>query len=110
MANISLKKDYQDGQVLYGSDLNANNDVTEQGVNDNYRLILELQQDKADNSDVLEDVENLQNQINNKSDEKEHAELKYQITQNYCYTGICKLFQTSVKHSHVRHSSPKSYQ
>ena len=68
MANISLKKDYQDGQVLYGSDLNANNDVTEQGVNDNYRLILELQQDKADNSDVLEDVQNLQNQINNKVD------------------------------------------
>lgn len=68
MANINLKKDYQDGQVLYGSDLNANNDVTEQGVNDNYRLILELQQDKADNSDVLEDVENLQNQINNKVD------------------------------------------
>lgn len=68
MANISLKKDYQDGQVLYGSDLNANNDVTEQGVNDNYRLILELQQDKADNSDVSEDVQNLQNQINNKVD------------------------------------------
>ena len=66
MANISLKKDYQDGQVLYGSDLNANNDVTEQGVNDNYRLILELQQDKADVSNVAEQVQELQTQINNK--------------------------------------------
>lgn len=66
MANISLKKDYQDGQVLYGSDLNANNDVTEQGVNDNYSLILELQQDKADVSNVAEQVQELQTQINNK--------------------------------------------
>ena len=66
MANISLKKDYQDGQVLYGSDLNANNDVTEQGVNDNYRLILELQQDKADVSNVGEQIQELQTQINNK--------------------------------------------
>lgn len=71
MANISLKKDYQDGQVLYGSDLNANNDVTEQGVNDNYRLILELQQDKADVSNVAEQVQELQTQINNKADRSE---------------------------------------
>lgn len=48
MSRIALKTDYEDGQVLYGNDLNANNEVSMEGVNDNYDLIMGLKTDKAD--------------------------------------------------------------
>ena len=35
MAKISLKKDYMDGNVLYGKDLNPNFETIETTINDN---------------------------------------------------------------------------
>ena len=52
MSRINLKKDYEDGQVLYGDELNVNNEVTELGVNDNYDKIQELTTNKANLSYV----------------------------------------------------------
>lgn len=52
MSKISIKKDYTDGQVLYGSELNANNQVIESGVNDNFTKIQTLDSAKANASDV----------------------------------------------------------
>lgn len=52
MSRINLKKDYEDGQVLYGDELNVNNQVTELGVNDNYDKIQELTINKANLSYV----------------------------------------------------------
>ena len=48
MSRLSLKNDFKDGEVLYGKELNTNNDATVAAVNDNYEKILELQQLKAD--------------------------------------------------------------
>lgn len=52
MANMVLKTDYKDGQILYGSDLNANNETAMMAVNDNFKRILELEQNKANEVDL----------------------------------------------------------
>ena len=54
MSRLSLKNDFKDGEVLYGKELNTNNDATVAAVNDNYEKILELQQLKADITNVDE--------------------------------------------------------
>lgn len=43
MAYINPKTDYKDGDILYGSDLNASNEVTKKGVDDNYDRIKKLE-------------------------------------------------------------------
>ena len=48
MSRISLKTDYEDGQVLYSDELNVNNNVTMLGVNDNHDQITKLSRSKAD--------------------------------------------------------------
>lgn len=48
MSRILPKTDYKDGQVLYGSDLNASNEVIKAGVDDNYTLILKIQDNMVD--------------------------------------------------------------
>lgn len=62
MSKINIKKDYVDGQVLYGKELNINNEVIELGVNDNFEKITKLQSDKVDtstlNSRLAEKVDN----------------------------------------------------
>lgn len=54
MSRLSLKNDFKDGEVLYGKELSTNNDATVAAVNDNYEKILELQQLKADITNVDE--------------------------------------------------------
>ena len=69
MSKINLKTDYQDGNVLHGSELNVNNNVTMLGVNDNFDRIKSLSENKADityvNNIVSKkaDVSSLNNQI-----------------------------------------------
>ena len=46
MAYIEPKMDFQDGEVLYGSDLNASNAVIKAGVDDNFDRIQGLDTDK----------------------------------------------------------------
>ena len=58
MSKISIKKDYLDGQVLRGKELNINNEVIELGVNDNFDRIEDLRQQKADSSDVKTSLDN----------------------------------------------------
>lgn len=58
MSKISIKKDYLDGQVLRGNELNINNEVIELGVNDNFDRIEDLRQQKADSSDVKTILDN----------------------------------------------------
>lgn len=58
MGKISIKKDYLDGQVLRGNELNINNEVIELGVNDNFDRIEDLRQQKADSSDVKTSLDN----------------------------------------------------
>ena len=52
MSRLSLKNDFKDGEILYGKELNTNNDATVAAVNDNYEKIIDLQDLKADVSDV----------------------------------------------------------
>ena len=54
MSRLSLKNDFKDGDVLHGDEINTNNDATVAAVNDNYEKILELQQLKADITNVDE--------------------------------------------------------
>lgn len=49
MSKILPKTDYRDGEVLYGSDLNASNAVIQAGVDDNFELIQGLDRDKVEN-------------------------------------------------------------
>jgi hypothetical protein len=49
MSRILPKTDYRDGEILYGSDLNASNDVIKAGVDDNFELIEGLDRDKVGN-------------------------------------------------------------
>ena len=48
MGRINLKTDYEDGNILHGSELNINNSVTMLGVNDNFDQITKLKSSKAD--------------------------------------------------------------
>ena len=48
MGRINLKTDYEDGNILHGSELNINNNVTMLGVNDNFDQITKLKLSKAD--------------------------------------------------------------
>lgn len=52
MSRLSLKKDFKDGTILYGEQMNTNNKATELAVNDNFDKIQNLQTLKADVSDV----------------------------------------------------------
>lgn len=58
MSKIAIKKDYSDGQILRGNELNINNEVIELGVNDNFDRIEDLGQKKADSSDVKTSLDN----------------------------------------------------
>ena len=64
MSRVSLKTDYTDGQVLYGDDLNTNNEVIQLGVNNNQDQIDKLSRDKANSTDIIE----LKEQVANKAD------------------------------------------
>lgn len=48
MSRINLKTDYEDGNILHGSELNINNNVTMLGVNDNFDKISNMKLTKAD--------------------------------------------------------------
>ena len=48
MGYIQPKKDYKDGDVLYGIDLNASNEVIQAGVDDNFDRIKGLNDSKQD--------------------------------------------------------------
>ena len=52
MSRVSLKNDFKDGEILYGAQLNTNNNATIEAVNDNYERIMNLQDLKADVVDV----------------------------------------------------------
>ena len=68
MSKISIKKDYADGQVLYGSELNANNQVIESGVNDNFTRIQGLDSSKASATDVTNGLATKVSNINYNAD------------------------------------------
>ena len=61
MSRLSLKNDFKDGEILYGAQINTNNDATVAAVNDNYEEILKLKEIKAD-------VVNVDNQLKTKVD------------------------------------------
>lgn len=78
MAKISLKKDYMDGNVLYGKDLNPNFETIETTINANddaqsetnasvneaiTQLSSDMSQAKTDISELQEDVTNLDSDI-----------------------------------------------
>lgn len=48
MGYIQPKTDFQDGDVLYGNDLNASNATIKAGVDDNFERILDLETEKQD--------------------------------------------------------------
>ena len=48
MAYIDPKRDYKDGEILYGIDLSASNEVIKAGVDDNFDRIRGLQNTKQD--------------------------------------------------------------
>ena len=52
MSRLSLKNDFKDGEVLYGNQINTNNNATVAAVNDNYEEIQKLQTLKADVANV----------------------------------------------------------
>ena len=52
MSRLSLKNDFKDGEVLYGNQINTNNNATVAAVNDNYEKIQSLDNLKADVSNV----------------------------------------------------------
>ena len=52
MSRLSLKNDFKDGEVLYGNQINTNNNATVAAVNDNYEEIQKLQTLKADVTSV----------------------------------------------------------
>ena len=54
MSRVSLKKDFKDGEILYGNQVNTNNRAAELGINDNYERILNLETIKADVEDMTE--------------------------------------------------------
>ena len=57
MSYINPKTDYKDGEILYGVDLNATNEVIKAGVDDNFDRIKGLdstKQDVIDNSNKLD--------------------------------------------------------
>lgn len=56
MSRLSLKNDFKDGEVLYGAQLNTNNNATVEAVNDNYERIMNLQDLKADIVDVNDNL------------------------------------------------------
>ena len=76
MSRLSLKNDFKDGEVLYGKELNTNNDATVAAVNDNYERIISLQDLKADVVDVNDklktkvDVGTFNDAINSLNDTK----------------------------------------
>lgn len=61
MSRLSLKNDFKDGEVLYGNQINTNNNATVAAVNDNYEEIQKLQTLKAD-------VTSVNNQLSTKVD------------------------------------------
>ena len=78
MAKISLKKDYMDGNILYGKDLNPNFETIETTINDNdatqaetnasvneaiTQLSSDMSQAKTDIGELQEDVTNLESGI-----------------------------------------------
>lgn len=54
MSRVSLKKDFKDGEILYGGQVNTNNKASELAINDNYEKILNLEAIKADVEDMTE--------------------------------------------------------
>ena len=57
MANVELKKDFKDGQFLYGDDLNNNFKVIEAGINANEKNLQDvIDQAQEDLKDELEEI------------------------------------------------------
>lgn len=66
MSYIQPKTDYQDGDILYGIDLNASNATIKAGVDDNFDRIQGLETSKQDNLTAGEGIEITEdNVINN---------------------------------------------
>ena len=66
MSYIQPKTDYKDGDILYGIDLNASNEVIKVGVDDNFDRIQGLETSKQDNLTAGEGIEITEdNVINN---------------------------------------------
>lgn len=65
MAYINPKNDYKDGDILYGIDLNASNDVIKAGVDDNFDRIQGLAESKQDVLTAGEGIQIENNVISN---------------------------------------------
>lgn len=89
MSRINIKNDFQDGNTLYGDELNINNNVIMAGVNDNYERIIDnddditaldtrvtqneadiisLNTNKANKTDVAASIADLEDRKANKTD------------------------------------------
>ena len=89
MSRINIKNDFQDGNTLYGDELNINNNVIMAGVNDNYERIvsnddditalgnrvtqnesdiISLNTNKANKTDVAASIADLEDRKANKTD------------------------------------------
>ena len=69
MAKISLKKDYMDGNVLYGKDLNPNFETIETAINTNSNITDNVRVDLSALEEVtagaLDDISNLEEDVSN---------------------------------------------
>lgn len=69
MAGVSLKKDYMDGNVLYGKDLNPNFEAIETAINTNSNITENIRVDlsalEEDTAGALDDISNLEEDVSN---------------------------------------------
>ena len=65
MGYIEPKTNFKDGDILYGIDLNASNEVIKAGVDDNFDKIKELQNNKQNNLTAGEGIDITGNVISN---------------------------------------------
>ena len=69
MAGVSLKKDYMDGNVLYGKDLNPNFEAIETAINTNSNITDNVRVDLSALEEVtagaLDDISNLEEDVSN---------------------------------------------
>ena len=81
MSYIQPKTDFQDGDVLYGNDLNASNEVIKAGVDDNFDRIQGLEAGKQDTLTAGTGIEITEdNVINNTQTSAEWGNIQGDIT------------------------------
>lgn len=81
MSYIQPKTDFQDGEVLYGNDLNASNEVIKAGVDDNFDRIQGLEAGKQDTLTAGTGIEITEdNVINNTQTSAEWGNIQGDIT------------------------------